>query len=124
MLGIFRSALFLKILIVLAIVLGSSTFLHQSDTAVYALEQTVEAIRNVSVVHILGKDWDDKNIEIWGKVNPDTGLMEYWHVRHIDDGHVLLSTPRNTFICDEQANTVRIQDGLRHADAHLRRQRR
>ena len=98
-------------LIILAIVLGFTTILRHGETTVYAIEQTVEAIGNVSVVHIFGKDWDDKQVEIWSKVNPDTGLMDYWYVKHIDDGRVMLSTPRNTFIYDERANTVRIQDG-------------
>ncbi|HUT47112.1 MAG TPA: DUF4932 domain-containing protein [Sedimentisphaerales bacterium] len=98
-------------LIISAIILGFTTILYHGETTVYAIEQTVEAIGNVSVVHILGKDWDDKQVEIWGKVNPDTGLMDYWHVKHIDDGRVLLSMPQNTFIYDERANTVRIQDG-------------
>jgi hypothetical protein len=99
------------LLVILVIVLGFATILHHGETAVYAIEQTVEAVGNISVVHILGKDWDDKQVEIWGKVNPDTGLMDYWHVRHIDDGRVLLSTPQNTFTYDERANIVRIQDG-------------
>jgi C-terminal processing protease CtpA/Prc len=99
------------LLTILAIVLGFTTILHRGATVAYAIEQTVEAIGNVSVVHILGRDWDDKQVEIWGKVNPDTGLMDYWHVKHIDDGRVLVSTPQNTFSYDERANTVRIQDG-------------
>ncbi len=99
------------LLIISAIVLGFTGILHRGASDAYAIEQTVEAIGNVSVVHILGKDWDDKQIEIWGKVNPDTGLMDYWHVKHINDGRVLVSTPQNTFSYDERANIVRIQDG-------------
>jgi hypothetical protein len=97
--------------ITLAVVLGLMGALWNRLPAAYAIGQTIEAIRNVSVVHIFGRDWDDKQIEIWSRTNPETGLMDIWHVRHIDEGRVVVSTPQNTFSYDEGTNTVRIQDG-------------
>jgi Domain of unknown function (DUF4932) len=84
---------------------------HHFARPAYALEQTVAALRSTSIVHIVGRDWDDKRIEIWSKVNPDTGLIDHWHIRHIDDEVIVVSTPQNTFSYDERNNTVRIQDG-------------
>lgn len=77
----------------------------------YAIGQTVAAIEKARIVHILGRDWNDRQIEIWGSVDPNTGLMDRWRIDHLDDGRVVVSTPRNTFTCDRRANTVRIQDG-------------
>ncbi|UCD51766.1 MAG: DUF4932 domain-containing protein [Phycisphaerales bacterium] len=91
--------------------LAALVYFQHFTTPAYAIEQTVEALRKTSIVHILGRDWDDKQIEIWSKVNPETGLIDHWHIRHIDDGLVVISTPQNTFSYNERANTVRIQDG-------------
>jgi C-terminal processing protease CtpA/Prc len=85
--------------------------LHESATPVYAVEQTVAAIKKVPVVHILGRDWEDKRIEMWIKVNPDTGLMDSCHIRYPDDDRSVVSTPRNTYDHDGRTNTVRIKDG-------------
>ncbi len=78
---------------------------------VYAIEQTVAAIKKVSIVHILGRDWDDRRVEMWMKVNPDTGLMHSCHVRYLDEDRFLVSTPMNTYDYDGRTNAVRIQDG-------------
>ena len=97
--------------ITVALLLGASLILNRAGTPAYAIQQTIEAIRDVSVVHIFGRDWDDKQIEMWAKVNPDTGLMEYCRINYIDDDRVMLSTPQNTYIHDKRINTVRIKDG-------------
>lgn len=86
-------------------------YFQYATAPAYAIEQTVEALQKTSTVHILGRDWDDRQIEIWSKVNPETGLIDHWHIRHIDDGLVVISTPQNTFTYDERNNSVRIQDG-------------
>jgi len=91
--------------------LAALVYVQHFPAPAYAIEQTVEALRKTSIVHILGRDWDDRQIEIWSKVNPETGLIDHWHIRHIDEGLVIISTPQNTFSYDETANTVRIQDG-------------
>ncbi len=85
--------------------------LHESAATVYAVEQTVAAIKKVPVVHILGRDWDDKRIEMWIKVNTDTGLMDSCHIRYLDDDRSVISTPRNTYDHDGRTNTVRVKDG-------------
>ena len=96
-------------LVLLALV--GAIALHESATPVYAVEQTVAAIKRIPVVHILGQDWDDKRIEMWIKVNPDTGLIDSCHVRYVDDDRFMVSTPKNTYDYDGKVNTVRIKDG-------------
>ncbi len=85
--------------------------LHESATPVYAVEQTVAAIKKAPVAHVLGRDWDDKRIEMWIQTNPDTGLMDSCQVNHLDEDRFLVSTPRNTYDYDGKTNTVRIKDG-------------
>ncbi|MBN1360081.1 MAG: hypothetical protein JW993_05795 [Sedimentisphaerales bacterium] len=96
----------------LILVALSALFLLARLTApTYAIGQTVAAIEKARIVHILGRDWSDRQVEIWGSVDPNTGLMDRWRVDHFDDGRIVVSTPRNTFTCDQKTNTVRIQDG-------------
>jgi len=97
-----------------AIVLGIAVAMlaiRESATPVYAVEQTVEAIKKVPVVHIVGRDWDDRQIEMWVKVNPETGLMDSCQINYLDEDRFLVSTPRNTYDYDGKTNTVRIKDG-------------
>ncbi len=111
----FRTSRFLPLGAVAAgfVLLGlfGALSLHESAAPVYAVEQTVAAIRKVPVVHILGRDWDDKRIEMWVKVNPETGLMDSCHVKYLDDDRSMVSTPKNTYDHDGRTNTVRIKDG-------------
>lgn len=96
------------IIVVVGVLVG---LFGRSATPAYAIEQTIEAIKKVSIMHIFGRDWDDKQIEMWAKVNPDTGLMEYCRIDYIDDDKVVLSTPQNTYSHDKRTNTIRIKDG-------------
>ncbi len=85
--------------------------LHESATPVYAVEQTVAAIRKAPVAHVVGRDWDDQRIEMWIQTNPDTGLMDSCQVNHLNEDRFLVSTPRNTYDYDGKTNSVRIKDG-------------
>lgn len=97
--------------IIIAVTLGLSTILDHGATPAYAIDQTIEAIKNIPTVHIFGRDWDDKQIEMWVQVNTNTGLMEYCHVNHVDDSKLMISTPENTYYHNLRTNTVRIKDG-------------
>jgi hypothetical protein len=97
--------------IIIAVTLGLSTILDHGATPAYAIEQTIEAISNVPIIHIFGRDWDEKQIEMWVQANPDTGLMEYYHINHVDDSKLMISTPQNTYYHNLKTNTVRIKDG-------------
>ena len=97
--------------IIIAVTLGLSTILDHGATPAYAIDQTIEAIKNIPTVHIFGRDWDEKQIEMWVQVNTDTGLMEYCYINHIDDDRLMISTPENTYYYNLKTNTVRIKDG-------------
>jgi len=71
----------------------------------------IEALKSVSTVHIFGRDSDDKQIEMWAQVNPDTGLMTNFYLRQIDQKIITVSTPKETYSYDQNANVVKIKDG-------------
>lgn len=97
--------------VIIAVTLGLSTVLDHGATPAYAIDQTIEAIRNIPTVHIFGRDWNDKQIEMWVQVNTNTGLMEYCYINNIDDDRLMISTPANTYYHNLKTNTVRIKDG-------------
>jgi|GEM_PF-1639035 len=86
-------------------------FLEKSATPAYGIMQTIEAMKNITTVHIFGRDWEDRQIEMWVKVNPDTALVEYCYLDELDAGKLTVSTPNNTCHYDRVSNTVRIEDG-------------
>ncbi|MHC4475791.1 MAG: hypothetical protein ACYTEL_09100 [Planctomycetota bacterium] len=86
-------------------------FLDRTTTTAYALEKTIEAIRNVNTVHIIGRDWEDRRIEIWAQANPRTKLMEYWYLDEPNTGRMTVSTPHKSYHYDRSKNIVRIVDG-------------
>ena len=97
--------------IIIAVTLGLSTILDHGATPAYAIDQTIEAIKNIPTVHIFGRDWEGKQIEMWVQVNASTGLMEYCYIDHIDDDRLMISTPENTYYHNLKTNTVRVKDG-------------
>ena len=97
--------------IIVSVIIGLATILKYGATPAYAIEQTIEAIKNVPIVHIFGRDSQNKQIEMWIQVNPNTGLMEYCYINHIDDEKLTISTPKNTYRYDKLTNTVRLKDG-------------
>ncbi len=101
----------LAVAAVILAALSGLFLLGRLNAPAYAIGQTVAAIERVRIVHIVGRDWSDARVEIWGSIDPNTGLMDRWRVDHLDDGQVVVSTPRNTFTYDRETNTVRIQDG-------------
>ncbi len=71
----------------------------------------VESLKTVSIVHMLGKDKDEKQIELWSEINPDTGLMTNFHLDQFDKKLITISTPEKTCYYDQNANAVKIKDG-------------
>jgi hypothetical protein len=71
----------------------------------------VESLKTVSTVHMLGKDKDEKQIELWSEINPDTGLMINFHLHQFDKKLITISTPEKTYYYDLNANAVKIKDG-------------
>ncbi|MHC4559351.1 MAG: hypothetical protein ACYS80_18825 [Planctomycetota bacterium] len=71
----------------------------------------IVVLESISTVHIFGRDSDDKQIEMWAQVNPDTGLMTNFYLHQIDRKIITVSTPKETYSYDQNANVVKIKDG-------------
>ena len=97
--------------IIVAVVL-SITILDKSVTPAYAIEQTIEAMKNVTVVHIFGRDWNEKEVEMWVKINPDTGRGEYYWLGNPTAQTTIVARPEESYIYNKSDNTVHIKDGL------------
>ena len=98
--------------IIIVVVFGLSTLFDQAVTPAYAIEQTIEAMKNVSVVHIFGKDWDEREVEMWVKINPNTGRGEYYWLGNPTSQTTIVARPEESYIYNKGDNTVHIKDGL------------
>jgi len=98
--------------IVLVGFLAVISLLGQSEKAAYAVEQTIEAMKRVSVAHVFGRDWDGKEVEMWVKINPQTGRGEYYWLDNPSAATTTIATPEKSYIHNRADNTVRIKDGL------------
>ena len=87
------------------------TILDQSVTPAYAIEQTIEAMRNVVTVHFFARDWQDRELEIWIKVNPETGGNDCHYLNEPERGQITISTPEITYFYYSKENKVRIAKG-------------
>jgi outer membrane lipoprotein-sorting protein len=92
--------------VILAVVLGVS-LLDRSAVPVYAIEQTIQAMRSVSSVRAYCTDWDSSKGEVWVQIDPETGQEEYYYA---DIGNLLtVATPQKTFYYHKDKNLVRIR---------------
>jgi outer membrane lipoprotein-sorting protein len=92
--------------VLIAIVL-SITIFDNTVTPVYAIEQTIEAMRSLSSIHAYCTDWDGSQGEVWIQTNPETGQEEYCYA---DIGKLLIvATPQTTYYYHKDKNLVRIK---------------
>jgi outer membrane lipoprotein-sorting protein len=96
--------------IIIAVAL-SITFLDKSVTPAYAIEQTIEAMRNVITVHFFARDWQNRELETWIKVNPETGGNDCHYLNEPERGQISISTPEITYFYHPKENKVRIVEG-------------
>lgn len=87
----------------------SLTLFDGTVAPAYAVEQTIEAMRHVTTVHYFATDWQDREMETWIKVNPETGENDCHYVNERDQ--ISISTPRITYFYDPKANVVRVVEG-------------
>lgn len=90
----------------LAITIG-----HKFIPTAYAVGQTIEAMKDITIMRLCARDAQDNNVELWAQINPDTGLMTNFHLDEIDRGTVTVSTPRMTYSYNRNANLAEIKDG-------------
>jgi hypothetical protein len=52
----------------------------RSTPAAYAIEQTIEAMRKITTVHVIGTMVDGGQVEMWMTVDPETGEHDHFYV--------------------------------------------
>lgn len=96
--------------IILAVVFGI-TVLDKSVTPAYAIEHTIEAMKNVVTVHFFARDWQNRKLETWIKVNLETGGNDCHYLNEPERGQISISTPEITYFYHPKENKVRIVPG-------------
>ena len=95
--------------IVIAVML-SITFLDKSVASAYALEQTIEALKNTKTVHMFCRDWDGKEFEMWISLNAE-GYPEYCRSYWPDYEVTNISTPAVSYQYNKKMNRVSVNKG-------------
>lgn len=96
--------------VILIAVLGI-TVLDKSATPAYAVEQTIEAMKDIVTVHFFATDWSGRTLETWIKVNPDTGENDYHYIDEPERPQISISSPDITYFYHPDKNLVRIVEG-------------
>ena len=98
---------------VIIIIVGTGVdFLDKSVSPAYAIEQTIEALRGVSTVHVIGTNWDGHRFESWCKVNPKTGRSEWVCIDETPHGNKVASTPKGSCVWDNDGNVIRLTNRI------------
>ncbi len=91
-------------LTIIAVVLAISLWDKSTPTA-YAIGQTIEAMRKVTTVHLLGTMVNGGRLEAWIKVNPETGEND--HI-YLDCPELeAVGSPNEAYFYDKKANVVK-----------------
>jgi hypothetical protein len=96
---------------VLLVIICSVVFLDRSATPAYAVTETIEALKRVATVHIIGKDPDGGKAENWVKLNPETGDVESMCFDYVDRGEIWISTPTKSYIYYKNKKMVVLKNG-------------
>jgi hypothetical protein len=80
-------------------------------TEVYAVEQTVEALRKIETAHAFCTDWQGRKFEMWIRPDPATGANDFICVAEAERDCVMISTPRVSYDYYPGRNLVRIIRG-------------
>jgi hypothetical protein len=86
-------------------------FVSRTASEAYALQQTVDAMKKAEVVHILGRDWQERKIELWIKMNLKTSKIDSCRIEETEKGIITVCTPEKTYIYDKKTNKVEIPIG-------------
>lgn len=96
--------------IIVAVILSISLW-DKTIPAAYAFEQTLEALRDIQTIHLLGKNLRDKNFEMWVQLNPNTGMPDYCRL-YTSDNYLVVSRPDKSYQYNEKTNRVLITSGM------------
>ena len=93
---------------VIVLIVVGVTVMDRSASQVYAIEQTVEALRLVSSVRAHCTDWGGSKGQVWVKIDPETGYEESYYS---EQGNlVIVATPQKTYYYHKDKNLVRIRN--------------
>jgi len=107
------------VLVIAAVI--SITFLSKSATPAYAIEQTIEALKNTRTVHMFCRDWDGKKFEMWMTLDSQ-GYPEYCYSYWPDYEVTNISTPMVSYQYNKKMNQVSVNKGkLYHFDVQFDR---
>ncbi len=77
----------------------------------YALQQTIDAIKKADIIHILGRDWQERKVEMWIKMNSQNMNIEACRIDEPEKSKLTVCTPEATYIYDKKKNQVEIPIG-------------
>lgn len=80
-------------------------------TEVYAVGQTVDALRKVETVHVFCTGWEGQKFEMWMKPDPATGANDFISVIEPQRGDVAVSTPDVSYEYHAGRKLVRVIRG-------------
>ena len=103
--------------IIIAVILSISLFDKSISTA-YAVEQTIEAMHEVTTVHCFINLFLGVRMEVWVKVNPETGENEYCYMAM--PGMEIISSPDETHRYNKVTNVVTHLKGDGHVVSDIR----
>jgi len=89
----------------IVVVIGFSvSLLDKTTPSTYAVEQTIEAMHQVTTVHCFINTITGERIELWSEINPETGLNEKFYIDGPEETQV--ATPIETYTYDKKSNIV------------------
>jgi len=102
---------------VLVIIASAVIILDHVAKPAYAIQQTIEALRSIRTVHILARGWDNEPMDVWMKINPETGKPDHTYLKTslMYNGktfeYIIISTPTVSYKFNVTENVVKILDG-------------
>jgi hypothetical protein len=96
------------VVLMIAGVTGFIAFVYNGAQPAYAVEQTIEALRQVTIVHMYGELFKGGKFEWWMKINPETDKPESMSMFSSDSNVHKVCTPDLVFYCDTLQNIVMI----------------
>ena len=77
----------------------------------YAVEQTLEAMEDLSTVHMRCRDWHDDEYEMWIQLDAETGIPEYCRAYWPNKQILNISRPDCSYQYNERGKVVQINSG-------------
>lgn len=103
--------------IIMAVVLSISLW-DKSIPAAYAVDQTIDAMRNVTTFHCCITTFTGERMEMWSKINQETGENEYFYIDNPETE--ITATPDETYMYNKNKNVVIHLKGGGHVKSDIR----